>query len=214
MHNTASDVVSQINEWATKYMLPHVAVTELMHILKPHLSELPYDSCTLFHTPRSCNVKKLKCGGEYCHLGHAKVLQELIMNAVTLPSPRNGCLQLQLNVDGLPIFKSSTASLWPILCRLIDCHCRDPFVVGIYYGNDKPADVSEYLAEFVEEACFLSENGLTVGEEMYTVKIHSFVGDAPARALVKNINLKSILVMMHVRSVRNMVNTWVKSYIK
>ena len=187
MHNTASDVVSQINEWATKYMLPHVAVTELMHILKPHLSELPYDSRTLLHTPRSCNVKKLKCGGEYCHLGLAKGLQELIMNAVTLPSPRNGCLELQLNVDGLPIFKSSTASLWPILCRLIDGHCRDPFVVGIYYGNDKPADVSEYLAEFVEEACFLSENGLTVGEKVYTVKIHSFVCDAPARALVKNI---------------------------
>ena len=66
-------------------------------------------------------------------------------------------------------------------------HCRDPFVVGLYYGNDKPADVSDFLAEFVEEASFLSENGLTVGDEVYTVKIHSFVCDAPARALVKGI---------------------------
>jgi predicted XRE-type DNA-binding protein len=92
MHNT-SDVVSHINEWANKYMLPHVAVTELMHILKPHLSELPYDSRTLLHTPRSCNVKKLICGGEYCHLGLAKGLQELIMSAVTSPTPRNRCLE-------------------------------------------------------------------------------------------------------------------------
>lgn len=48
--NTEIDVISQINEWANKYMLPHVAVTELMHILKPHLSELPCDSRTLLHT--------------------------------------------------------------------------------------------------------------------------------------------------------------------
>jgi hypothetical protein len=187
MDDTASDVVSQINEWANKYMLPHVAVTELMHILKPHLSELPCDSRTLLHTPRSCCVKKLKSGGEYCHLGLAKGLQELIVNDVTSGSPQNKCLELQFNVDGLPIFKSSSSSLWPILCRLMNCLCKDPFVVGIYYGNDKPADVSEFLAEFVEEASFLSKNGLTVGDKLYTVKIHSFVCDAPARALVKGI---------------------------
>lgn len=76
MPNTASDLVSQINELANK---SHVAVADLLHILKPHLSELPYDCHTLLHTARSCNVKKLKCGGEYGHLGLAKSSRELIM---------------------------------------------------------------------------------------------------------------------------------------
>ena len=43
------------------------------------------------------------------------------------------------------------------------------------------------LLKLLEEASSLSENGLTVGYELYTVKIHSFVCDVPARAFGKGI---------------------------
>jgi hypothetical protein len=51
-----------------------------MHILKPHFSELPHDSRTLLHNPRSCSVKQLKCGGEYCQLRLAAGLQQQLLN--------------------------------------------------------------------------------------------------------------------------------------
>jgi len=94
-------------------------------------------------------------------------------------------------VDGTPLFKSSNTSLWPILCMLKNADCSDPFVVGIYSGSEKPADASEFLSEFVAEVCNVSQNGVSIGGELYTIKIHSFVCDAPARAFLKGIKSHS-----------------------
>ena len=182
------DIFSQVNEWANKYGLPHVAITELMHILKPHFSVLPYDSRTLLHTPRSFEVKQLKSGGEYCHLGLAKGLQQLLTNG---PFPQGRCLELQFNVDGMPLFRSSNACLWPILCKLKYPNYQEPFVVGIYHGNEKLGDASEFLAEFVAELSALVKDGVNVADTLHTVKIHSFVCDAPARAFMKGIKFHS-----------------------
>ena len=66
-----------------------------------------------------------------------------------------------------------------------------PFVVGLYSGREKPSDATEFLAEFVKEASDLLEKGLNIGNELYTVKIHSFVCDAPVRAFVKGIKCQS-----------------------
>lgn len=182
------NVVDKVNEWANKYGIAHVAITELLHILKPYLSTLPHCSRTLLHTPRSCNVKPLKCGGEYCHLGLVKGLQDMCINGA---AAQTRCLELQFNVDGIPLFKSSNTSLWPILCMLKNADSSDPFVVGIYSGSEKPADASEFLSEFVDEVHNLSQNGVSIGGELYTIKIHSFVCDAPARAFLKGIKSHS-----------------------
>jgi len=72
-----ANVVGQINEWANKYAIPHAAVKDLMQILKPYLPALSGCARTLLSTPRACSVKQLKSGGEYCHLGLAKGLQEM-----------------------------------------------------------------------------------------------------------------------------------------
>jgi len=122
-------VVSQANEWANKYKLPHVAVTKLIHILKPHLSALPNDSRTLLHTPKSCNITHLKGGGDYCDLSLAKGLQKLLKNG---PVSQTLSLKLQFNIDGMPLFKSfNYLLLWPILCLLKNPAYGEPFVVGI-----------------------------------------------------------------------------------
>ena len=182
------DLVSQVNEWANKYRLPHVAVTELMHILKPHLSALPNDSRTLLHTPRSCNITHFKSGGDYCHLGLAKGLQELLKDG---PLPRTSSLELQFNIDGMPLFKSSNLCLWPILCLLKNAGYGEPFVVGIYHGKEKPADAVEFLLEFVGETSDLMRNGVNISDVLYSVNIHSFVCDAPARSFVKGVKCHS-----------------------
>ena len=101
------------------------------------------------------------------------------------------CLELQFNIDGVPLFKSSTGCMWPILCMVRHSCFTKPFVVGVYGGKEKPIDAKEFLAEFVAEAADLTKNGLLFGSQTFSVKIHSFVCDAPARAFVKGIKYHS-----------------------
>jgi len=101
-----SDVISkQLNAWVVKYLVSQCAVIALLGILKPHIPCLPSDARTLMNTLRSCGIKSLKNGGKYCHFGLLKGLNELLK-----PSDCAGttCLKLQFNIDGVPLFKSST----------------------------------------------------------------------------------------------------------
>jgi hypothetical protein len=183
------DIISrQLSDWAVTHSVNHSAVGALLGILKPHFPLLPSDARTLLRTPRSCDVRLFKNGGEYCHLGLEKGLKELLANIHTSDTKH---IELQFNIDGLPLFKSSSTSLWPILCMLKHPFYREPFVVGVYYGSEKPASASEFLEEFVAEAAELLKNGITVADVQYSVKIHSFVCDAPARAFVKGVKCHS-----------------------
>jgi len=50
------------------------------------------------------------------------------------PFSKDCRLNLQFNFDGLPLFKSSSMELWPILCLITNISCT-PFVVGLYCGS-------------------------------------------------------------------------------
>ena len=79
-------------------------------------------------------------------------------------------IMLQINIDGLPLFKSSNMQFWPILGRMF--HKTDtemklpkqPFIIGIYAGQQKPTNISEYLADIVNEMKTLEVEGLYIPE--------------------------------------------------
>ena len=84
---------------------------------------------------------------------------------------------LRINCDGIPLFKSSKAQFWPILCLisnnkyLHNCHpsagpirCQMS-LVGLFLGNSKPKDVREYLFDFLKEWKCLCRNDSIVFEE-------------------------------------------------
>lgn len=160
------------------------ATGSLLSILKPHLPFLPQSAQTLRNTLRdTAHAMKTVSGGEYCHLSLTNGLTNIIkQNCITLDN-----LKLQFNVDGIPLFKSSNLSLWPILCLVKNIPLKVPFVVGMFCGKEKPGSASEFLADFVTEACTLVKDGLLVDQQTKTIKIHSFVCDAPARAFIKGI---------------------------
>lgn len=100
-------------------------------------------------------------------------------------------LELQFNIDGIPLFKSSNVTLWSILCLVKDIDLKDPFVVGMFSGKDIPRNATEFLAEFVTETCHVLNDGLIINDVKYSVSIHCFVCDAPVRAYLKGIKSHS-----------------------
>jgi hypothetical protein len=121
--------------------------------------------------------------GQYYHVGIVNGIKSLnhLKYVSFLPE-----ILLQLNFDGLPLFKSSACELWPVLCLIKNLQF-EPFVVGLYCGKKKPSSLNDYLKEFVEELQFVLKSGLEFENCHYTVKPQCFVGDAPARAFIKNV---------------------------
>ena len=93
-------------------------------------------------------------------------------------------LKLQINVDGIPISKSSGSQFWPILGYLTDFPHSKPFLIGIYHGYSKPNDANVFLSEFVLEMHDLYETGMFYNGEVIDIGISGFVCDAPARAYI------------------------------
>ncbi|KAJ7996429.1 hypothetical protein DPEC_G00236980, partial [Dallia pectoralis] len=54
------------------------------------------------------------------------------------------CLKLQINVDGLPLFRSSSTQFWPILGFVQNLPNHKPFVIALFAGNGKP-ELYEYM---------------------------------------------------------------------
>ena len=99
-------------------------------------------------------------------------------------------INLTINIDGLPLTKSASHSIWPILvqydCSSLMNNPKKIFVVGLYYGLSKPSDVSEYFKHFLEEFTRL-ENGFEIDNMKCKLSIKCFTCDAPARQFIKNI---------------------------
>ena len=180
-------IITSLAEWCVNFKISLVAVGALLLLLK-YFPCLPKDPRTLLNTPRKHVIKRLASGGEYSHIGLEKGIQQVLQGCV--PSDAD-CLKVQFNTDGLPLFKSSSTSLWTILGMLKNHIIKTVFVIGVFCGREKPASVIEFLEDFVTETLSLLQNGLIINGKHLTMKIHSFVCDAPARAFVKGIKCHS-----------------------
>lgn len=73
-----------------------------------------------------------------------KEIEKKLKHGVKKPLVDN-IIQLDFNIDGLPLFKSSSTEIWPILLRsdvLID---DSPCMVGLFCGSGKPDPLDLYL---------------------------------------------------------------------
>lgn len=58
------------------------------------------------------------------------------------------------------------------------------FVIGIYYGTEKPANVNDFLKDFVNEAVEMCENGISLYGRNIKCRIEALICDTPAKAFV------------------------------
>ena len=152
----------------------------MLKILRQHNNtELPKDARTLLQTPATVQIDDL-AGGNYCYLGIKKGLERLV--GQNLIDFSQNCLDLQINIDGLPIFKSSSLHLWPILCKF----GSHPFLVGLWAGHrQKPDDSNIFVRDFLEERQLLIRDGVQLSGQHFQVVMNKIICDAPARAMLK-----------------------------
>lgn len=91
---------------------------------------------------------------------------------------------IDINIDGLPLFKSSKVKFWPILGHLVGS-LNEPFIIAIFCGVSDPQNVEEYLEKYVSELETLLHNGYIYEGKNYEFIIRNYILDAPARAFIK-----------------------------
>ncbi|XP_065643048.1 uncharacterized protein LOC105845058 isoform X3 [Hydra vulgaris] len=169
----------ELAEWVVVNQTSHSATNQLLFILRKNgHTELPKDVRTLLKTPSNIPLKN-KCGGDYIYYGlETNILKHLSK------FPNLAKIELVVNVDGIPLFKSTSVALWPKLCSFSSIQ---PFAVAIFCGKSKPSSEESFMFDFVTELTNLLQNGIKTQYKHYLVSLKSFCCDAPARQFLKSI---------------------------
>ena len=183
----------QLANWAVLPGVHHVHVNKLLSILKSHPchSSLPSDVRTLLKTPRKVQLTKVH-PGEYYHFGVLSGLLN-VLSLTSLP-PVSFSVEMMIDIDGLPICKSTNRQLWVILgvVRNFPQLQKFPIVIGIYCGYEKPAGgPNSFLKAFVDEMIGLIEKGFDFEGHHFQITKVIFVCDAPARAFITGVKYHS-----------------------
>lgn len=122
---------------------------ELLCIFRRYGLDVPLSTSTLL--PKMCpkaNIITMQ-PGHYAHFG----IKESLTNVAHVLKNYDEWV-CDINIDGLPLFKSSNTQLWPILVKVINIENIKVFPAGIYIGKQKPLNVYEFLDKFVEAKSF------------------------------------------------------------
>ena len=134
-----SSLRQELAIWATNNNCTRTCVTQLLTILLKHGhgDELPKDARTLLRIPRKVLTTE-KCNGEYYYFG----LEKGIVQCILQNSFSGDKIELVVNTDGVPIFKSTNVQLRPILCKF---HFLSPFLAALHCGNSKPSSPDDFF---------------------------------------------------------------------
>lgn len=177
------DLVGCLRNWATHFGVSLIALSALLSILKVHHPSLPKDARTLLKT-QTCHSVASLAGGSFHYFGIQNMFSRIFQKLRPVV-PSHHSFKLQLNIDGLPIFKSSAVQFWPIL-GILQGYSRKPVLIALFCGNSKPQSLSEYLKDLVSELKSMS-SGFVVNGKTFFLTVGSVICDAPARAFIKGI---------------------------
>ena len=183
--------------WAYQHNITHCALSDLLKTLQPFVAErIPADARTLLRTPVGTITPRQFGGGEFHYFGLERGILKSAEQGLTnfqFPFLRDATstdlITISVNVDGLPLSKSSKSQFWPILGILDQSLLQVPFLVAIFYGQSKPNSLDMFLADFVNEACILQQNGVIIGTKKFRFRVSTILADAPARSFLKNCSI-------------------------
>ena len=160
------DINDDLRCWAARYLVSDVAVRQLHKILKKHIPGSQSANCLIPKAPAL-----IKDEENFVFIG---IEEQLKRQGVELSMPLN----LEVNIDGMSVTKSSKSQIWPILVSVKE-QGIEPALVAAYIGKEKP-DPAILLNDFVDEMSTLMSrsSGFRRGNV-------SFTCDLPAKKMVK-----------------------------
>lgn len=133
-------ILQFLRVWALKHNVTHEAISDLLKGLKGNHEcfaddsefRFPTSARTLLKTEVKL-IKKVVKPGYYIHIG----LQNQLLKITYLKTIDS--FELLINIDGLPLFRSSPDQVYPILCTVVSVPelRKKVFPIGIYYGKEK-----------------------------------------------------------------------------
>ncbi|XP_070517802.1 uncharacterized protein [Cardiocondyla obscurior] len=184
----------KIAKWAVENNINFSALRQLLNVLRDDpfcsVSNLPTDPRTLLKTPNNKSAYSPELESSSFHyFGIAKTLNSLC-NVYNVNVTSSTQFSIAVNVDGLPLSKSSATSFWPILCSVksIKAFKDKVFLVALYHGNEKP-NSNYFLLDFVNECIELTKNSILIKNIRCNFKILMLICDTPAKSLI--LSLKS-----------------------
>ncbi|KMQ85236.1 hypothetical protein RF55_16325 [Lasius niger] len=178
---TENFILTTIKEWVqAPGVLSMSKLDDLLQRLSRRFSNLPKSYKTLLGNP-NINVDNLINDGHFWYMGIKENLDSYLLDEYLRI---NGKIQIDINIDGLPLFRKSKKKFWPILGKLVGTK-NEPFIISIYFGKHDPDDVDKFLLDFINEADELCNNGYLRNDRTYLFSIRHYIFDAPARSLIK-----------------------------
>jgi hypothetical protein len=161
------------------FNLSRKAMQYLLDILVRHGIDTPK---TVFLLKKSTNVEKIHVDinndENFVYLGLKNNLSYIVRRKFSFLNIGFNDLNIQINVDGLPLYKSSNVSLWPILMKIYNVTM--PFPIALYCGIGKPK-LDTFLSKLCAELTDILTNHFSVNSYVFRISNVIFVCDTPAR---------------------------------
>jgi hypothetical protein len=160
---------------------------QLLDILNRHgIDGVPESTFLLKKSLQTYTFDQLNVNnGKFAYLGVRQNLEFLLENNLLgklIDKTFN--FSIKVNMDGVPLFKSSHTALWPILIQISGYN--RPLPVAVFCGIGKP-DLHLYLDKFCEELRLLKIEGMVINNIFFHLTDIIVIADAPARAFVQGI---------------------------
>lgn len=160
----------------------------LLTVLRDEGLDVPKDIRTLMKTPKNHEIINIS-GGSYVHFGLKNMLLPILCRNNAQTYINSHIIKIGINIDGLPISKSSKSQLWPILISILNFKelKENVIPIGIFHRFQKPQSIEEFMNPFIIDLLHIIENGLSVNETLFNIQISNISCDSPAKALLLNV---------------------------
>ncbi|KAL1279587.1 hypothetical protein QQF64_026260 [Cirrhinus molitorella] len=180
--NITVNLSEELKKWIIGYNIKHNAADALLKILRDQgHTHLPSTAKTLLKTDPV--ESQIVSGVECVTFG---VTKQLIMclNRYPYNYARDITeVEISLSVDGLPLFKSTGKSFWPVLCT-VHLKPASTFPLAIALTEAKPKSL-DFIKVIADELNMILRNGFSWGETTVNVSLRCITCDAPAKAMLK-----------------------------
>jgi len=183
------NICDKLRSWVIQYNPSHNSANCILNIMQSEGLNVPKDIRTLMRTPKTHEITNLGDGSSYIHFGIKNMILPILIKYNRYLNTPNNILKIGLNIDGLPLSKSSKSQLWPILISILNLKQfpNTVIAVGVFHGTKKPNFIEEFLNPFIIDLLDVFDTGIIINDNVLKLEISNIVCDAPAKSFLLNV---------------------------